>query len=355
MKGVLSLLIFTLCVYQAPFTPSDEVTSLIVSISSSSRESALSEYPLRIKFDGEIGFDSGGVCRDMFSAYWEEAFKTFFGGNSVLTPVIHPAIDMLSLPSLGLVLSHGYIVSGFLPTRVVFPSLAHMLLGPSIEVPADMLLEAFADGLNSFERCTLKDAMNETGVKFSQHLLPKLMAILSHYGCRVSPSPTTLRSQLVSIAKYEFEIKPLAAIHSISSGVPKEQKEFWESLSVEELYPLYVALCGTAEKVLEILEEPIFENKYQSRVFRYLQQFIGDMKRDEIRRFLRFTTGSSVLFGSKISVNFNTLSGIARRPIAHTCSCILELPSTYLTYLDFEQEFKCILMDDEFSWEMHAI
>lgn len=41
------------------------------------KKGVLSEYPLRIKFDGEVGFDSGGVCRDMFSAYWEEAFKNF--------------------------------------------------------------------------------------------------------------------------------------------------------------------------------------------------------------------------------------------------------------------------------------
>ena len=262
---------------------------------------------------------------------------------------------MLSLPSLGAVPSHGYIVSGFLLTRVVFPSLACILLGPSTEVPAHILVEAFADSLSPFERSTLKDALNETGGKFAEYLLPKLLAILSRYGCRVSPNPTTLRSQLVAIAKFEFQIKPLAAVGSISSGIPKEQKEFWESFSVEELYTLYTAVSGTPEKVLEILEEPMYDNECQARVFSYLQQFIGDMKRDEIRRFLRFTTGSAVLFDDQISVTFNSLSGIARRPIAHTCSCILELPSTYLNYLDFEQEFKCILSDDEFSWEMNAI
>ena len=106
--------------------------------------------------------------------------------------------------------------------------------------------------------------------------------------------------------------------------------------------------------MLEILEEPAHENNCEVRVFGYLQQFIGDMKRAEIRRFLGFTTGSSVL-GSKISVLFNSLSGLARCPTAHTCSSILELPSTYLNFIDFEQEFKCVLSDNEFSWEMHAI
>ena len=79
------------------------------------------------------------------------------------------------------------------------------------------------------------------------------------------------------------------------------------------------------------------------------------MKRAEIRRFLRFTTESSVLLASNISVPFNSLSGLARHPIAHTCSSTLELSSTYINYLDFENEFKAILSDDEFTWEMHAV
>ena len=313
------------------------------------KEDVPSEYPLRVKFEGEVGFDSGGVCRDMFSAYWEVAFTKFSDGNSVLTPVMHPGVDMLSLPMLGTVLSHGYIVSGFLPTRIAFPSLACVLLGVNTDIPVHILVEAFADSLSPSERSTVKVSLEESGGQFSESLLQKLIAILSRYGCRVSPTPMTLKSQLVAIAKFEFQIKPLAAISSISSGIPHSQKKFWESFSVEELYSLYATISGTPEKVLEILEEPVYENDCEVRVFGYLQQLIGDMKRAEIRRFLRFTTGSSVLLGSKISVIFNSLSGLARHPIAHTCSSILELPSTYLNFLDFEQEFKCVLSDNEFS------
>ena len=60
------------------------------------------------------------------------------------------------------------------------------------------------------------------------------------------------------------------------------------------------------------------------------------MRMDKIRCFLRFTTGSSVLIAEKIAVTFNTLNGISHRPIAHMCSCVLQLPSTYQPFLDFE-------------------
>ena len=80
------------------------------------------------------------------------------------------------------------------------------------------------------------------------------------------------------------------------------------------------------------------------------------MKRAEIHRFLRFTTESSVLLASNISVPFNSLSGLVRRPIAHTCSSTLELSSIYINYLDFENEFKasslgkCMQFKNLFSW-----
>ena len=40
----------------------NNVNSLLLS------DGVLSQCPLRVKFEGEAGFDSGGVCRDMFSA-----------------------------------------------------------------------------------------------------------------------------------------------------------------------------------------------------------------------------------------------------------------------------------------------
>ena len=308
-----------------------------------------------IKFRGEAGFDSGGVCRDMFSAYWEHAYQQYFDGNSLLVPVLHPESDMESFPKLGLVLSHGYLMSGFLPTRIAFPAIASILLGPNVDVPDSSLVETFGDSLNPVERSVIKECLSVRTAEFPENLLSQLLAVLSRFGCRTRPTPATLGSRLAGIAKHEFQVKPLAAVCSISSGIPNQEQSFWRSFSVEELYKLHITLDGSANKVLQLLAEPVFANESENRVFGYLQEFIGNMKRDEIRTFLRFTTGSSVMIAKGISVAFNSLSGFARRPIAHTCACILELPLTYTTYLEFEGEFNAILSDDEYNWEMHAI
>ena len=46
-------------------------------------------------------------------------------------------------------------------------------------------------------------------------------------------------------------------------------------------------------------------------------------------------------------VTFNKLDGLARRPIAHTCGCIMELPVTYSTYTEFHSEMDGILKSQE--------
>ena len=95
-------------------------------------------------------------------------------------------------------------------------------------------------------------------------------------------------------------------------------------------------------------------NPAQTRVFNFLLSFIGNMTSEEVRRFLRFVTGSSVAVSKNISIIFNSLSGAARRPIAHTCSCELELSVNYSTSIEFTNEFKHVLSND-LSWIMDAI
>ena len=95
-------------------------------------------------------------------------------------------------------------------------------------------------------------------------------------------------------------------------------------------------------------------NPNEDRVYGYLLQAIGNMRTEELRRFLRFTTGSSVMRESKIKVLFNILEDLARRLIAHTCSSSLELPATYLSYVQFESELTSVLTS-ELAWKKDAI
>ena len=77
----------------------------------------------------------------------------------------------------------------------------------------------------------------------------------------------------------------------------------------------------------------------KDRVFHYLKTYIRGCKQEELHLFLRFMTGSSVLIGKKL---FNSLSGLGRRPISHTCDSNLELPINYSSFPEFELNKECI-------------
>ena len=108
--------------------------------------------------------------------------------------------------------------------------------------------------------------MSVQGQYFSSTLVEELFGIWSRYGCRVCSPPSQLKSQLYHIAKFEFQTKPLVALHGIGSGIPPKEESFWASFSVELLHSLHLALSVTAEKVLSILDEPIAANPSEARV-----------------------------------------------------------------------------------------
>ena len=86
-------------------------------------------------------------------------------------------------------------------------------------------------------------------------------------------------------------------------------------------------------------------------MFRYLQQFVGNLNGEEAGNFLWFVSESSVCPSEKLKVLFNGASGFARRPIAHTCGFSLQLSTDYLNYTNFSSEMKVVL-HNEHSWIM---
>ena len=87
------------------------------------------ECPIYIHFHNEIAVDEGGVSREMYSLFWEEVIQKHFEGAQTVTPLVHAHTDLKLLQVMGRILSHGYLVSGFLPVRISLPCLILMLLG----------------------------------------------------------------------------------------------------------------------------------------------------------------------------------------------------------------------------------
>lgn len=146
-------------------------------------------------------------------------------------------------------------------------------------------------------------------------------------------------------------MKPLGALYSLHSGVPRDYLPFFSQISVTELHGLCIALSVTSSSVLGMVTECDDTDANHARVLGYLKTFIGNLEQTDLRNFLRFVTGSSVKIGKEITVTFNKLSGLARRPVSHTCNNVLELSVIYETYPEFAHEFLSVLRD-EFAWPM---
>ena len=100
----------------------------------------LAEYPFRSKFVGERAVDLGGVTRDVFSAFFEEAYAKCFDGSSLLTPSDNPLIDSSTLSTVGTIISHVYLITGMLSVQIAFPCLAAVLLPSVSGVPEEVVM-----------------------------------------------------------------------------------------------------------------------------------------------------------------------------------------------------------------------
>ncbi|XP_041362947.1 uncharacterized protein LOC121378727 [Gigantopelta aegis] len=117
-------------------------------------------------------------------------------------------------------------------------------------------------------------------------------------------------------------------------------------------YELDIDLCKvldrlkpTTKRVLSLLD---CEDE-NAPSFCYLKRYIRKLNNVSLGAFLRFTTPSDLLLSGvndnyyRLTVRMVDLDGLARRPIAHTCGRVLELPQKYESFPQFRAEFNAIL------------
>ena len=232
--------------------------------------------------------------------------------------------------------------------------LAAMLLRSPPEFVVDDLLDTFKQSLSAVELHIVQQAMGYKDNDYPPHVRDSLIGIFSQYDCLELPTSDTLLSLCQKSAHYAFISKPLAAISEIGKGIPYQHWRFWDRKGAKGIHQLCMKLITSPKKALDMLREPYDISPSQHRVYNYLVQYVGTMKCEEVQRFVRFVTGSSVFIDKPIYIEFNGLSGVARRPIAHTCDCTLELPTTYSNFTEFSQEFTSLLSQND-VWVMDGL
>lgn len=198
-------------------------------------EDILGEFPFRVEYENEKAFDTGGVCRDMFSSFWEEAYLQHFDGERLLVP---SGIDISKFKLLGTILAHGFMVCGFLPVRIAFPVIAAVVLGPDVKIPDTILIESFVDFLASHGSAILRDAVLQvqTNRSLTSSMTSNLADLLNRFGCTEMPMSENLLRLITGVSQHYFMGKTFCTLHSMRAGVPITYLNFWLNYTILQFF-----------------------------------------------------------------------------------------------------------------------
>jgi hypothetical protein len=219
--------------------------------------------------------------------------------------------------------------AGFFPIKFCKATVVSGLIGD--EVPDDYSMTSFFDYLSDNEAEIIRQAgrMNVLDDDTQEQLID----LLSRFGVKQLPTAANLRDILRRVAASELPAKPAFAMEALCNGASSclpSTKCYEEKLA--ELTP-------SGRKVVSMIAEPLGMTVSQQAVFGFLLRYVRSLNAEMLGRFLRFSTGSSVVTVDIIQVDFNALTGLARRITSHTCNPCLHLPTTYSSYTDFRAEF----------------
>ncbi|XP_061180800.1 uncharacterized protein LOC133189443 [Saccostrea echinata] len=295
---------------------------------------------ITFEFVSEHGSDMNGVSRDAYSAFWIEFFRRSAEGEESRVPALNSKWQGDEWQAIGRLFAKGFVDQNVFPIQMSPVTTIVVSFGEA-SVTDKILNDAFLSYISKTERDTLSSALNKE--TFDEEMFDDLLDLLDRFSCKQRPTKENLHSLLNNIAHKELIQKPKYATDNMALGCRDALLSHF--LSVEKILITYQDMEPTPKKVLKMIEA-IPKGHSEATSLRYLQQYIRGQSSVSLKKLLRFLSGSEAITVDKIEVTFTQLEGLGRRPIAHTCGPLLELPSTYLSYPELRNELDSILADD---------
>ncbi|XP_070397922.1 uncharacterized protein [Nothobranchius furzeri] len=300
------------------------------------KDTALLRHPLKYTYIDEKGADADGVSRDVYATFWAEFVDNTAEGEEFRVPSLSPKWQEEEWKSIGRILLKGFQDHGYFPCRLAPVFTVALIFGEN-QVTDDMLFENLLLYLSQSDRDLITRALKED---LSEEDRDELLDLMDRLDVSVIPTQKNLKSILRKVAHKQLIQKPSYAMEKISLVACHFLKEAFQS--PQHVLQMYEDKKPTTRKLLKLLTaSPISEAEKQS--FRFLQQYIRGLDDAGLRKMFRFVTGSDVICVQKIEVLFTPVDGLARRPVAHTCGPVLEVPWTYTSYPELRNELDNIL------------
>ncbi|CAH0563045.1 unnamed protein product [Brassicogethes aeneus] len=307
---------------------------------------------IKVTFENEQGLDFGGLTKELFSVFWEKCVLEFFRGENRMVPFLplskmRKGVDK-KFPVIGRILTHGIILTKYIPTmlcKTVFLKLS----SAETDIPNEILLEDFFFFLTPSERSLIFKAKNKFDqlTNIEQDLLLEFFAT---FGLAELPKASEIEDQLHIIARNILCLESNNFLKLIKDGIPLFCENFFEELSVNKVNALFAQQAPTPDKILKALKtDPEDLNNFQARVYYFFKTYIKNMSLNKLATFLQFITGSPHM-PEFITISFKA----GDYPVAHTCSNVLELPTTYSSSQELKFQFEANL-ENEICFQYSAL
>lgn len=289
--------------------------------------------------ESEKAEDIGGVFRDVLSEFWSEFYEKCTVGTNFKVPFIRHDYGEKQWTTVADIFLKGFQDENYFPVK-----LAPVFMKSVFEKPVTNsdLVDNFLSFISELEANTLQTAMQN----FSDVDKEELLDTLSVYECKWNPTEENISQLITDIAHQELIQKPAFVIQSFKLRIFNNV--------VIDLDSIYERCIPTAKNILQKLspDKNYPNNSDTNKVVNYLKKFIKESDICTREKLLRFITGSNIVM-SDIQIIFNNLTGLQRRPIAHTCTTTIELSTDYENYLEFRNDLNEIFKSN--VWIMDIV
>mgnify|MGYP001794375031 CR=1 FL=1 len=296
-----------------------------------------------VQGNAEKGVDWKGIYRDALANVWQEFYISCCLGERERVPFLRHDFQSDEWKAVARIIVKGFLDLGYFPAMLSKGFVISSMFGEKA-VSDDILLQSFSKYLAPLDEQVLSrwQSNEEWNPEDDRD---ELIDLLDRYDCRKLPTKQNINGLTLEVAHKEV-IQKAQYIADCWEDILKPA--LGQLLSVDKILALYKTLEATNKKVLKMLDANPVTNSERSAL-EFLKRYVRALDLAKLKSFLMFCTGADVICVPKISVYFTKLEGLQRRPIARTCGCVLELPSTYDCYTEFRTEFTNILVKEKWQ------
>nr|XP_054775573.1 uncharacterized protein LOC129284130 [Lytechinus pictus] len=271
----------------------------------------LPRFSLHVNFNGEEGEDFDGLTSEMFTLFWESVYRSYFTGIRRLSPRISPTHDLSAdtWQIIGRILSHGYVLSNFLPTQITYSTMYYLFTGN--EPTTREYVSSFLNTLSERNETFLNRAMrsNPAVPRFQEPFQTNLVAILSHYGATALPSPRSINTIISQIARYQLHLQPFYALYNIRTGMLRSHDSIWNPRpSNYSIFHIFNLFHPTPDNVIDHFDVEYsnvpLQRAIEERIVEWITRFIFTLTIPQLMILLRFITSSNIVNG-QIRITFD--------------------------------------------------